>query len=299
MSATPELYSSTHLSQLQGLVNGHLGAVVPGWALPGRFLHDRLERHPEQVVVDPWVKERVTFCVLQAGRVVAAAHLLRYGDDDEVAAGYQGSVDLAWFFMLPAAAEAADRLLEEALSRADTWGASRVTAFDAGLPVPALVGVPDVWPHIKEALLRHGFHPDRERAEALYGGVLEPVPVPPLEGLQLERQVGQSDVCFWLLKEGVRVAHCECVPDLTHGGELPSLQRWAVLFELAVDEAWRGKGLGTYLVQQAVTWLHLGGCDRVVVPVAAEDEMRGAGRFYRRFGWDVLVRVEDAWAIPR
>lgn len=27
-------YEASHLPQLQRLVNGHLGAVVPGWALP-------------------------------------------------------------------------------------------------------------------------------------------------------------------------------------------------------------------------------------------------------------------------
>ena len=37
MSTTFKLYSPAHLPQLQGLVNGHLGAVVSGWVLSGRF----------------------------------------------------------------------------------------------------------------------------------------------------------------------------------------------------------------------------------------------------------------------
>ncbi len=40
----------------------------------------------------------------------------------------------------------------------------------------------------------------------------------------------------------------------------------------------------------AVAWLRLAGCDRIVFNVAAPDEAAGAGRFYRRFGWDVFVR---------
>lgn len=297
MPITLEPYRPEHLPQLQELINGHLGAVVPGWALPGRFIHDRLTRHPEQVVIDPWVKERVTLCALQAGQVVAAAHFLRYGDGPEVAEGYRGSADLAWLFALPVAIEAADRLLDEVLRHTGAWHAPRVTAFDSGLPVPAFVGVPDTWPHITELFLRHGFRPQKERAEALYGGWLEPVPASdaPPEGLRIERQLGQANVCFWLCRGGEKLAHCECVPNITHGGELPSLKGWAILFELEVNQAWRNRGLGTYLVSHVIDWLRLAGCGRVVVPVAADDEARGAGRFYQRFGWNVLVREQDAW----
>ena len=56
-----------------------------------------------------------------------------------------------------------------------------------------------------------------------------------------------------------------------------------------------GKGVGTWLVKHAVEWLRLGHCDRVVMSVAQEDEDAGAGRFYRRFGWDVLIRQKKGW----
>jgi hypothetical protein len=39
-------------------------------------------------------------------------------------------------------------------------------------------------------------------------------------------------------------------------------------------------------------WLRLGGCERVILSVDGEDEAAGAGRFYRRFGWDVLARQQ-------
>lgn len=147
-------------------------------------------------------------------------------------------------------------------------------------------------------LLRHSFRPQKERAEALYGGWLELVPTrnPPLEGLRIERQLGQSNVCFWLCRGSERLAHCECVPDITRGGELPNLKGWAVLFELEVEQAWRGQGLGTHLVSHAVDWLRLSVCNLVVVPVAADDEASGAGQLYQRVGWDVMVGEQDAWA---
>jgi hypothetical protein len=36
-------------------------------------------------------------------------------------------------------------------------------------------------------------------------------------------------------------------------------------------------------------------CDRVIIAVADANEEAGAGRFYRRFGWDVLVRERHGW----
>ena len=39
----------------------------------------------------------------------------------------------------------------------------------------------------------------------------------------------------------------------------------------------------------------MAGCDRVVVPVDGDDETAGAGRFYRRFGWEELARLTRSW----
>jgi hypothetical protein len=39
----------------------------------------------------------------------------------------------------------------------------------------------------------------------------------------------------------------------------------------------------------------LAGCNRIVDSVAEDDEAAGAGRFYRRFGWNVLVREIRSW----
>ena len=48
----------THLEQVQYLVNGHLRAVVPGWALPLEYIAFCLKRNPSEYVTDPWVWER-------------------------------------------------------------------------------------------------------------------------------------------------------------------------------------------------------------------------------------------------
>ncbi|MBA2510434.1 MAG: N-acetyltransferase, partial [Rubrobacteraceae bacterium] len=72
-------YEHTHLPALLDLVNLHLTAVVPGWALPEAFLAEHLTRNTGEFVTDPWVVERATLCALEGHRMLAAAHLLRYG----------------------------------------------------------------------------------------------------------------------------------------------------------------------------------------------------------------------------
>jgi hypothetical protein len=70
--------------QLTALVNAHIQAVVPGVAVSVNTVLSQLERDPGEFIVDPWVAERATLVAVQRGRVVAAAHLLRYGTGDEV-----------------------------------------------------------------------------------------------------------------------------------------------------------------------------------------------------------------------
>lgn len=80
---------------------------------------------------------------------------------------------------------------------------------------------------------------------------------------------------------------------------MPALRGWAELSAMFVQEMWRGRGIGTWLVQHAVAWLRVAGCDRIVLSCAAEDEAAGAGRFYRRFGWEVFTRLQDGWHYPK
>lgn len=41
--------------QLTGLVNAHVGAVVPGVSISVNTLMSQLEREPGEAIVDPWV----------------------------------------------------------------------------------------------------------------------------------------------------------------------------------------------------------------------------------------------------
>jgi GNAT superfamily N-acetyltransferase len=73
---------------------------------------------------------------------------------------------------------------------------------------------------------------------------------------------------------------------------------WAEGWDLLVHEDFRRRGLGTWLVRHAVTWLRLAGCERLLVSVTEQDELAGAAEFYRRLGWDVLTRGVNGWRRP-
>jgi GNAT superfamily N-acetyltransferase len=290
--------SQEHLPQMQALINAHLGAVVPGWGLPLGFIASRLRSNPDEFVVDPWVIERRTLCAVEQARVVAIAHLLRYGAGPEVSADFRGGGEIDWFLAWPEATEASATLLSAAREHFKAWDVARPYAC-SGWPGPLLGGVPDVWPHIAEALAAAGYRLAGDHREALYGGPLEPVVLsePPVPGLKLQRQVGSLGVNHAVFLDDQKIGWCVCIPDLTNGGELPSFRGWAELGELWIDERWRNRGIGTWLVQHAVDWLRLGGCDRIILAVAESDEVLGAGRFYSRFGWQVLTRYQKGWRL--
>jgi GNAT superfamily N-acetyltransferase len=95
------------------------------------------------------------------------------------------------------------------------------------------------------------------------------------------------------------VGDCDCISDLTEGGALPALRGWGELAEIEVREPWRNRGVGTWLARHAAAWLRLGGCSRVVLSVAAEDEANGAGRFYERLGWNPMARFQRGWVVSQ
>lgn len=291
-------FEHDHLPQLLELVNLHLSAVVPGWALTADFLFEHLKRDHTEPITDPWAVGRTTLCVVDKGRVISAAHLLRYGDGEEVGEALRGAGEINWALARPRHPEAAETVLAAARERILAWEVKREEVWGGGVFVPAFCGVPDSWPHVLAALENAGYRPDAGGREALYGGGFDGVPAPgnpPLAGLTLRRTAGRFGVRFCATLDGEEIGHCECTPDLTRGGVLPALRGWAEVQELWTREEQRNRGIGSWLVRHAVAWLRMAGCDRIVIPVAEDDEAAGAGRFYQRFGWEVFVREIRSW----
>lgn len=85
----------------------------------------RLEDEPSEFIVDPWVSERRTLVAEQRGRIVAAAHLLRYGADERVGESYRDAGLIRWFLFWPEApywpdvAEARDALMARCIEILD------------------------------------------------------------------------------------------------------------------------------------------------------------------------------------
>ncbi len=292
-------FEPNYLPGLRELVNHHLSAVVPGWTLPDEAVAAHLQRDYGEYVTDPWVIERATLLATEGWRVLAAAHLLRYGEGEEAGKDFRGAGEIGWLLSLPERPEAAAAVLSAARERLCSWGVSRELVSGGGLPVvPALVGVPDCWPHVAAALQEFGYTAGADHREAVYGGTLAIVPEPgdpPLPDLEIRRSVGEFGVRFSAVRRGEEIGRLECAADLTEGGALPALRGWADLEELWVRQDNRNGGVGSWLVEQAVSWLRLAGCDRVVIAVSEENEAAGAGRFYGRFGWEVLAREVRSW----
>jgi GNAT superfamily N-acetyltransferase len=296
---TIEPYRPDHLAQIQSLVNVHLGALVSGWAVPEALIASQIQRNPGEYIVDPWVIARTTLCAIEQQRIVAAAHLLRYGTGPEVSQFCHNVGAIDWLFAWPDAGEAATALLAAARQQFAIWGVREEWA-DVGALVGPFAGVPDVWPHIAVALRAAGYQPDSERDEMTYGGRLDQIALPaaaPLAGLAVQRTAGRLGSRFTALLEQQPIGYCECISDLTDGGALPALRGWAELAELEIEPDWQRRGVGTWLVQHAVAWLRLGGCDRIVFAVGADSEAAGADRFYQRFGWERLARQQRGWGL--
>src|SRR5580692_11255255 len=188
--------------QLADLVNAHAAAVVPGAGVSVAALLSHLEREPGEFLVDPWVRERVTLVARQNDRVAAAAHLLRYGDDERVGPAYRNSGEIRWLLFWPEApasenpwwadgARAATELMGACLAQFERW---LLTSQHAGgeLPVPGVYGVPEQWPHVSALYEQAGFVHDGH-TEAVYLARVQDLPGPagpPLAGRGAGRSGG-------------------------------------------------------------------------------------------------------------
>ncbi len=290
-------YTSERLPALQTLINAHLEMAIPGWALPAEFIAERLTRHPEQHILDPWGIERRTLFNIEAERVLAAAHLLHYGHNNEVAPDYRNAGDIAWLLFTPGAEEAGRALLAEARQLMQAWDVRVTYAWDTGLPIPLCSGIPDTWPHLRTLFAEAGFAADAG-AEYIFGGGLDTIPSPaaaPVDGVCVQRLVSGAEATFILRHNGEHIGRCECIADLTQDGRLPAFAGWGKLEMLEVAAPWRTLGLGHWLVQHVVAWLREMGCARIAFSVTPDDAARGARRFYRRLGWERRLTLEKGW----
>ncbi len=287
-------FSNDHLDQLAYLVNVHTSAVVPGWAVPPALIAARLERDPGEAIVDPWVVERRTLVAMQRDRLVAAAHLQRYGDDGRVGPAYRGHSEICWLLAWPNAREAGADLFDSAIRQLKAWQAPEHSAFGTGLQAGDS-GVPDAWPHIATLARDAGFVPDPERTEYLHAGWIptDPPPPAPLVGLSIRRTAVDDCTRFTALLDDREIGIFDVSTIV--GLQKPALRGWAEPWNLHVEPEHRNQGIGTWLVRSACPWLRLAGADRMMVDVDVTGHDNGVDRFYERLGWPQIAVFERAW----
>jgi hypothetical protein len=296
--------------QLTELVNAHAAAVVPGATVSVAAMLSYLEREPGEFILDPWVSERATLVAEQNNRVVAAAHLLRYRDDDSVGSDYRGSGEIRWLLFWPegpvsgnpwwtAGTQAATELTAACIAQLERWN---VTSQHAGgeLPVPGVYGVPEQWPHVSALYEQAGFVCDGH-TEVVYLARVADLPrlaSPPLAGLCARRSVGLSGTRLSAVLGGEVIGYIE-VEIRTDGERLARQAGWADVGNLHVSERHRRRKVATWLLGQAADWLELAHVDRLLDYSYTEEADAGQANDYRAFlsglPFTPLTRTRRGW----
>lgn len=240
--------------------------------------------------------DRRTIVAEQDRRIVAGAHLLRYGNGPEVGPAYRDAAEIAWFVCWPdapywAGSEAAGwAVLEVAVGQLTSWGASRWYA-DGSLPVPGVYGVPDVWPHIQALYHRAEFSPGREEV-VLACAVVDLPPRTPHKWTII-RRLGTNGVRCSAERNGADLGYLE-VDVAQDGSRFSSGPGCADIGNLFVEESERRHGVATSLLAEAGRWLRLAGSACLITYL--DDESPDSERlFYERVGFEVLTRTTRGW----
>ncbi|SEF57425.1 Acetyltransferase (GNAT) family protein [Thermomonospora echinospora] len=283
--------------QLAALVNMHVAAVVPGMSASVQTVLDHLEREPGEFIVDPWVTERVTLVAVRRSRIVAAAHLLRYGAEGKVDETYRGAGEIRWLLCWPDSPDAGDCLALACLAQLARWRVRRRYA-DGTLPVPGVYGVPRQWPHVRDIYARAGFTVTG-RTETVFLAVVGDLPRPgaaPAGPLTARRSLGVNGTRISAVRDGETVGHIEVDTNLGDAARLSRWGGWADVGDLWVAERHRRRGVGTWLMGQAAAWLRLAGVTRLLdYAEAGQDEYAA---FLHRAGFIELTRTERGLTAP-
>lgn len=288
--------------QMTDLVNAHVQAVVPGGSVPVNTVLSQLEGEPGEFVVDAWVTARATLVGEQRGRVVAAAHLLRYGDGEPVGPAYRGVGEIRWLLCWPPAPFWPDaRVAGEAVAAASVGylrqsGAIRIQA-DGTLPAPGVYGVPEQWPHVRALLVGAGFR-SGGRAESVFLADVDRLArsAAPLEGLRVARSLGSSGTRLTGLVDDMVVGYIEVDTGIGGRGRLSPAGGWADVGNLWVAEDHRRQGLAGWLLGEAGSWLRWAHVDRLLAYAGpGEDDERA---FLLASGFVELTRTVRDWTLP-
>jgi GNAT superfamily N-acetyltransferase len=294
--------------QVTGLVNQHIGSVIPGCSVSVNAVLSQLEREPHEMIIDPWVSHREAWVAEYRESIVAAALLHAYADDEQVSEQLRNHAEIRWFVARPAwwTGDPAERdlgkqtaeFLAQLVRLMRSWGPNAIGA-DPSLPAPGVYGVPDVWPHVRQLLSDVGFQP--VRSELVYLAAIGDLAVggpAPIAGLTVRRDVGSMSTRFVGDLNGSMVGFVEVNSDLTVGGLRSQFAGIADIDNVYVEPEWRRRGVATWLLGHVADWLRLGRADRVLNYADADDPAQDAYRTWlAKMGWQLLTRTQRNWQL--
>lgn len=302
MSVDVRLFSRADREQVSALANAHVSAVVPNGSVSVNALLSQLEREPGEFIVDPWVRERVTLVAVQRSRVVAAALLLRYVDDDRTTQGYRDAAEIRWLLCWPPAPfwpdsmQAGSALARACVAQLARWRPARTYA-DGALPAPGVYGVPEQWPHVRELYSSVGFVPSG-RTEVVSMAAVSDLPTPdraPIAGLVPVRRVGVSGTRISAVLDGSALGYVEVDTAVGGAGRPGGDTAWADIGNLYVEPTHRRTGIATWLLAEVRQWLTLGGVTRLLEYNDASDHVALA--FAEAIGFRPLTRTECGFVL--
>jgi GNAT superfamily N-acetyltransferase len=293
MSITVRPFERRDREQLAGLVNAHIAAVVPGISVSVNTVMSQLERELREPIVGPWVVDRRTLVAVEREAIVAGAHLLRYGTDEQVGDWYRNAGEISWLVCRPRAEAAGHALVIACLAVFEEWQVAAELA-DGSLPAIATYGVPGCWPHVRDLYLRAGFA-HKGQVEIILVAPVDELPragEPPHPDLAVRRTLSDW-TRFSAILGGEEIGLIEVETDFTEGGSRSRLAGWADIGNLWVREDHRRHGVGTWLLGVAADWLRLGRVDRLLA-YAWPEELDDLG-FLEHSGFRELTRTERGW----
>ncbi|MGH3186335.1 MAG: GNAT family N-acetyltransferase [Streptosporangiaceae bacterium] len=297
--------------QLTQLVNVHAAAVVPGMGASVSAVLSSLERQPGEFIEDPWVSERLTLVAVQYGRIAAAAHLLRYFADQRAGISVRDVGMIGWFLFWPEsparnlcwpdAAPAAEELMAGCIGQLEEWGVARQEA-GGELPVRAVYGIPEQWPHISALYERAGFA-HTGHTEIIYMARVDDLACradTPIAGLSVSRMVGMNGTRLSAVLDSEAIGYIE-VDIFDEGERLSRHGGWADVGNLHVTESYRRRGVGSWLLARAADWLRAADVDRLLDYALLEGTDPGGldyadqRAFLPAAGFTELTRTRRGW----
>jgi GNAT superfamily N-acetyltransferase len=283
--------------QLLSLANHHIATVLPGGSILAATLLSAMERDAGEYVIDPWVIDRHTIVGVERDRVVAAAHLKRYGTAPQVSASYLDAGSIDWIICWPDQIETGRLVLQAALDRLREWGV-RIWYADGTLPCLGVYGIPEAWPHVRGLLTEAGFDDADGHVEIVFAGNLAdvaPPGPPPIDGLTLRRSLGTLGTAFEAVAGDEVVGLFEVEDGYTNGGSIMKLDGWADVGNHRVREDLRGRGVGSWLFRHGCAWLRLGGSRRLLAYATEDENLPSIERHYGRHGLVPINRTRRGW----